>query len=225
MALVLMIGVAAAVVLVTDQRGDRQTRISVGGRDAPRRSDDIPEYLVWPSPDDFRSRQTAADEAGVGPVADVRDLVGEYLVARLGGAPGSLNEEDLILGPAEFVSEALGHVPYRVRNDRISPGKVAVRKGEGASGIWYITGARNDHLHPFEMERDGDRRTGHLVPTVDGVARVRMQAQGSRVRADEEREVVEKRLLRFEATNSSSVILTVVLVAKDGVVSLTELVL
>lgn len=225
MAVVLMIGVAATAVLVTDQWGNRQTRISLGGRDAPGRGGDIPEYLVWPSPDDFRSRLTAADNGGVSPAADVPDLVREYLVARLGAAPGSLHETDLILGPAEFVSETLGLVPYRVRNDRISQGQVFVRRAEGPSGTWYITGSGNDRLHPFEMERDGDHRTGHLVPTVDGSARVRLQVQGSKVLADDEREVVEKHLLRFEATSSAPVILTVLLQAKDGVVSLTELVL
>lgn len=225
MALVLMIGVAATAVLVTDQRGNRQTRISLGGRDAPGRSDGIPEYLVWPSPDDFRSRQTAADTGGVSAEADVPDLVREYLMARLGAAPGSLHEADLILGPAELVSEALGHVSYRVRNERISPGQVSVGRAEGPSGLWYVTASGNDRLFTFEMERDGDRRSGHLVPTVDGVARVRLQVQGLKVLADEEREVVEKHLLRFEATSSSPVILTVLLQATDGVVSLTELVL
>ena len=46
MVLVLMIGVAATAVLVTDQRGNRQTRISLEGRDAPGGSDEIPDYLV-----------------------------------------------------------------------------------------------------------------------------------------------------------------------------------
>lgn len=224
MALVLMIAVAATAVLVTDQRGNRQTRISLGGRDAAGPGDEIPEYLVWPSPDDFRSRQ-ASDRGGVPAAADVPVLVREYLVARLGAAPGSLHEADLILGPAEFVSEALGQVPYRVRNNRISPGRVSVRRAEGPSGLWYVTGSENDRLFPFEMERDGGRRSGHLVPTVGGVARVRLQVQGSKVLADEEREVVEKHLLRFEATSSSPVILTVLLQAEDGVVSLTDLVL
>lgn len=219
MALTLVVAVAGAVALTVGERGDRETEVSVSGRDASGRSDDIPDDLVWPSPDELRSRQSV----GGSHPADVSDLVRQYLLAKLGSTPGSLNETDLVLGPAEFVSDALGHIPYHDPDDRISPGKVILRRTDGPSGTWYVIGSENDRLHPFEMERDGDRRTGHLIPTIDGVAHVRMQVPGSRVLADEERDVVEKNLLRFEASSSAPVILTVLLVAKDGVISLTEL--